>query len=404
MNYTFSGISTLILAASLTFFSCHSNAAPKDVVTVLHQDNDIPIDVIDDPTPTPSTTDNTRIQVAILLDTSNSMDGLIEQAKSRLWNIINTLTTLKYKGKTPQLEIALYEYGNDRLSAEKNYIRQVATLTTDLDLISEKLFSLTTNGGLEYCGAVIQDAVKKLEWGSKPADMKLVYIAGNEPFNQGGVNYKEAISEARNKGIYINTIYCGYREEGIRGLWKDGADKGQGKFFNIDSDRKVRFIETPYDARIDDCNRRLNDTYIGYGSMGDSKKEAQRIQDDNAKGLSSANYAERAVAKSKSAYKNTSWDLVDKVNEEGEAAIEQMPASSMPTEYKGKSKDEIKKLVAQQSKERQKIQKELEELAAKRQNYINDESKKSGENEDDLGNAITSSILTIAKANGYTQH
>ena len=32
---------------------------------------------------------NTKIQVALLLDTSNSMDGLIDQAKS-LWDIVNT--------------------------------------------------------------------------------------------------------------------------------------------------------------------------------------------------------------------------------------------------------------------------------------------------------------------------
>ncbi len=96
----------------------------------------------------------TRIQVAILLDTSSSMDGLIEQAKSRLWNIVNTLTTLRYKGEIPQIEIALYEYGNDRLKERDSYIRQVAPLTTNLDLISEKLFSLTTYGGLEYCGGL----------------------------------------------------------------------------------------------------------------------------------------------------------------------------------------------------------------------------------------------------------
>ena len=104
---------------------------------------------------------NGKIQVAILLDTSNSMDGLIEQAKSRLWNIVNTLTTLKFEGKTPEIEIALYEYGNDGLNKNTDYIRQVAPLTTDLDLISEKLFSLRTNGGSEYCGAVIQDASQR---------------------------------------------------------------------------------------------------------------------------------------------------------------------------------------------------------------------------------------------------
>ena len=82
---------------------------------------------------------NSKIQVALLFDTSNSMDGLIEQAKSRLWDIVNTLTTLKYQGKTPVIEIALYEYGNDGLSVRNNYIRQVTALTTDLDLISENV-------------------------------------------------------------------------------------------------------------------------------------------------------------------------------------------------------------------------------------------------------------------------
>ena len=80
----------------------------------------------------PIATENTKIQVALLLDTSGSMDGLIDQAKSRLWNIVNTLTTLKYDGKTPDIEIALYEYGNDGLSEKSNYIRQIAPLSTDL--------------------------------------------------------------------------------------------------------------------------------------------------------------------------------------------------------------------------------------------------------------------------------
>ena len=80
---------------------------------------------------TPDEDSNTKIQVALLLDTSNSMDGLIEQAKSRLWNIVNTLTTLKYEGKNPKIEIALYEYGNDGLSSSSNYIRQVTSLSTD---------------------------------------------------------------------------------------------------------------------------------------------------------------------------------------------------------------------------------------------------------------------------------
>jgi hypothetical protein len=345
--------------------------------------------------------ENTKIQVAILLDTSGSMDGLIEQAKSRLWNIVNTLTTLKYSGKTPTIEIALYEYGNDGITVEKNYIRQVAPLTNDLDLISEKLFSLRTNGGSEYCGAVISDATKELKWDDGKNNMKLVYICGNEGFNQGPINYKAAISDALKKGIYINTIFCGNQNDGIQLLWKDGADVAQGKYFNINSNEVIRYIATPYDVRINELNIKINMTYISYGAQGEAKKMNQAVQDKNAESISVANSTERAVSKSKAAYTNTNWDLVDRVKED-EDAISKIKPEEMPAELKGKSEKEIKIIVEEKTKEREAIQKEIAELAKKRQDYIDVEAKKQNTT-DDLGNAISNSIIELAKTKKYTQ-
>ncbi|MEC3875024.1 VWA domain-containing protein [Chryseobacterium salviniae] len=343
-----------------------------------------------------------KIQVALLLDTSNSMDGLIDQAKSRLWNIVNTLTTLKYNGKAPEVEIALYEYGNDGISDE-NYIRQVTPLTQDLDLVSEKLFALRTNGGNEYCGAVIRDASMNLNWDSNEKSMKLIYIAGNEPFDQGRISYKNVISDAKRKNIYTNTIFCGSRDEGIRTFWQNGASLGDGKYFNIDSDQKVIYIETPYDVKISECNAKLNDTYMYYGSHGSEFKTKQMLQDKNAEVQSVSNAVERTVAKSKkNAYKNDHWDLVDRA-EKDKDFISEMNESELPAELKGKSKEEIKKAVAQKSAERDKIQREIEELSKKRQTFIDEEMKKRGNSDaDDLGKAIESSVLELAKKNGYS--
>lgn len=348
----------------------------------------------------PARPDNTKIQVALLLDTSNSMDGLIEQAKSRLWNIVNTLTTLKYNGQTPDIEISLYEYGNDGLSAEKNYIRQVTPLTTDLDLISEKLFSLRTNGGSEYCGAVIADATKQLRWGDSSSDMKLVYISGNESFAQGGVNYKEAIAGALKRGIYVNTIYCGSNSAGISEFWKDGADHGRGKYFNIDSNQAVQYIITPYDDQITQCNVRINQTYVSYGANGTYKKMNQEEQDKNAEKVSGANYAERTVQKSKAVYKNDSWDLVDKVKGD-KKAVEKLKKEELPKELQNKSTAEINAYVEKKAKEREDIQKEIAELGKKRQAYIDNEAKKN-KTQDDLGQAMSQSIIAIARQKGYT--
>lgn len=352
--------------------------------------------------PASSIVKDNKIQVALLLDTSNSMDGLIDQAKSRLWNIVNTLTTLRYNGKAPQIEIALYEYGNDGIRDE-NYIRQVAPLTQDLDLISEKLFALRTNGGSEYCGAVIRDASANLNWDSNDKSMKLIYIAGNEAFDQGKINYKDMVSKAKAKNIYTNTIFCGSREEGIQTFWQNGASLGGGKYFNIDSDRKVIYIETPYDIRISECNAKLNDTYIYYGNQGSEYRLKQITQDKNAASQSASNLVERAVAKSKkNAYKNDHWDLVDKAEKDA-GFIANVKESELPAELKGKSKEEIQKMITAKSAARDKIQKEIEDLSKKRQTYIDGEMKKRGtDDSDDLGKAIESSILELAKKNGYS--
>ena len=344
---------------------------------------------------------NTKIQVAILLDTSSSMDGLIDQAKSRLWNIVNTLTTLRFNGKTPEIQIALYEYGNDRIKASEGYVRLVTPLTTDLDLISEKLFALKTDGGLEYCGTVIDKACKDLKWSTNDSDIHLIYIAGNEPFTQGNISYKEAISDALRKNITINTIHCGDRNQGINGKWKDGADKGNGKFFNIDHNARVRYVTTPYDDRIDKCNVRLNATYVSYGKVGQERKQSQAEQDYNAESISYANKAERIVSKTKSVYKNESWDMVD-LAAENEEALKDIKKSDLPSELQGKSEAEIKTYVAQKTEERASIQKEIEQLAKQRQAYIDDELKKSNNSsEDDLGVLINQSVIEFATAKGY---
>jgi hypothetical protein len=385
------GAVAFLSAGKMSDIRCSSKANDREVV-----ESNI------SPEPKITISKDNKIQVALLLDTSNSMDGLIDQAKSRLWNIVNTLTTLKYNGQAPQIEIALYEYGNDGLQDE-NYIRQVTPLTQDLDLVSEKLFALRTNGGNEYCGAVIRDAASNLSWDGNEKSMKLIYIAGNEPFDQGKISYKETISGAKKKNIYTNTIFCGSRDEGIQTFWQNGASLGDGKFFNIDSDQKVIYIETPYDVKIAQYNSQLNDTYISYGSRGSEMKMKQTTQDSNAEMQSASNAVERAVSKSKkNAYKNDHWDLVDKV-EKDKSYISSIREEELPSELKGKSKAEINKIVAQKSADRDKIQKEIEVLAKQRQSFIDSEMKKRGNAEgDDLGKAIEKSIVELAKKNGYS--
>jgi hypothetical protein len=315
------------------------------------------------------------IMIALLLDTSNSMDGLIDQAKSQLWKIVNELAGAKCAdGARPHIKIALYEYGNDGLPSSEGYVRQVSGLTTDLDLISEKLFSLTTNGGSEYCGYVINTSLKQLDWSASSADLKMIFIAGNEPFTQGPIPYHMACTLAKEKGVVVNTIFCGPFSEGVETSWKRGADLTNGNYMSIEQDRRTIYVITPYDALIDALNDKLNSTYIYYGASGEYKKEQQSVQDKNAESYSRSNKVERAVSKSTHAYTNSTWDLVDATKDDAKA-VEKAKADELPKEMQGMSVEQRKAYVSEKSKERASIQKEIQVLSEKRSKYIAEQSK-----------------------------
>lgn len=349
---------------------------------------------------TPKPEKDQTIMLALLLDTSNSMDGLIDQAKSQLWKIVNELAAAKCgDGSKPRIKIALYEYGNDGLPSSEGYIRQVSTLTDDLDLISEKLFSLRTNGGSEFCGQVIRTSLNQLDWSKSSADLKMIFIAGNEPFTQGSVSYREACALAKEKGVVVNTIYCGDFSEGLNSGWKDGSDIAGGTFMSIAHNSKTVYVPTPYDDRLSQLNDQLNKTYVYYGSTGSYKKKQQLVQDKNAEEYGAANMAERAVSKSSHAYQNSTWDLVDAQKDDAKI-VERAKEEELPEEMKGMTVDQRKAYVKNKSEERAKIQAEIQTVNKQRMTYISKNTPK--DQEGMLDAVMINSIKSKAKTKNLT--
>ncbi len=340
-----------------------------------------------------------KIQVALILDTSSSMDGLIDQAKTQLWSVVNKLTTTKYEGKRPELEIALYEYGNDGLPEEEGYLRLVAELTTDLDKISEDLFALKTNGGSEFCGLVIDRATVQLKWSLSNQDLKLIFIAGNEEFTQGEVNYKKSCRAAIDKDIVINTIFCGNKDEGINTKWKNGADIAEGKYLNIDQNQTVAYIESPFDDKIMELSNELNGTYIAYGSYGKEMSERQSMQDANAVGLNKYAAVNRGISKSSRAYKNSKWDLVD-ASKDKKMKVEEIEEERLPEEMRGMTKEEKVKYIDDKKEEREIIQNEISELNKKREAYVSKVKKNKAENST-LEDAMIETVKEQAEKKNY---
>ncbi|MEW6368457.1 MAG: VWA domain-containing protein [Acidobacteriota bacterium] len=342
-----------------------------------------------------------RIQIAILLDTSNSMDGLIDQAKTQLWRMVNEFATAKRNGARPELQVAVYEYGNDTIPAGEGHIRNVLPLTTDLDKVSEELFALRTNGGQEYCGQVIEVAAEGLKWSPANADYKAIIIAGNEPFTQGGVDYQKSCRAAIARGIIVNTIFCGPSDEGVSTKWKDGADLADGRYMNIDQNAVVADVAAPQDKRIAELGVALNQTYVAYGAKGAESKARQEAQDKNAAAAAPASFTQRQVAKASVAYENSSWDLVD-AEKKGTVKIEEIDKGQLPEEMRSMTAEQKKAYVEAKAKERERLQSEINRLNEERKKYVADEMKKkaaSGANT--LDSAVVQTVRDQAVKKGF---
>jgi hypothetical protein len=341
-----------------------------------------------------------KIQVALLLDTSSSMDGLIDQAKSQLWKVVNELSSAKRNGHRPRLEIALYEYGKATLSPESGFIRQISAFTGDLDRVSEQLFGLTTNGGEEYCGQVIRDATHQLAWSKDPHDLKLIFIAGNEPFTQGTVDYHQSVREAVAKGITVNTIYCGASDSSETSDWKSGAVLADGRFMSIDQNRVVATIPAPQDGQIAKLGEKLNETYIPYGISGEESWERQAKQDANANQVAQGAMVQRSISKASSAYSNSSWDLVDAVKNGLDSR--KLQKGALPKVMQGMSDDERDRFVAAKSKDRVEIQRQIAELNTERTKFVAAEQAKLGAAQNDsLDQAMIAAVHGEATKAGF---
>jgi len=339
------------------------------------------------------------VQLCLLLDTSNSMDGLILQAKSQLWKIVNELSGAHKDGKDIRLQVALYEYGNDNLSLSSGYIRQVTPFTENLDLLSEALFLLETNGGSEYCGHVIGSSLNRLQWNRSDEGLKMIFIAGNEPFDQGSVNFRVSCGWAAERDIFVNTIYCGDYQTGVNTLWKTGATIGRGNYFAIDSDRLTRVIETPYDDDLIMLNSRMNRTYVPYGKRGKESLARQSEQDANASELSKSIYAGRAATKGSKLYKASDWDLVDAL-EDTLVTVDELEKEYLPDELKKMTTQELSSYVQKKKKERNAVKQQINDVSRKRDHYIL--NKKGEGDEASLGSSIVKSLRDQAETKNFS--
>jgi hypothetical protein len=339
------------------------------------------------------------VQLALLLDTSGSMGGLIEQAKAQLWKIVNEFIAAKRGGQRPILQVALYHYGSPSLGAGNGYIRQLCPLTDDLDKVSAELFKLRSSGGDEYCGWVIQTATNELNWSARNEDYKAIFIAGNETFAQGKVDYREACKAAVAKGIIVNTIHC---DGAADTLWADAARLADGRFMHISQNQTVAQIAAPQDTEIARLGEQLNTTYVAFGAKGAEGLANQKAQDTNAAAAGASTSAGRIQAKGSHNYRNPNWEMVDAVDI-ADLKIEDIKDEELPEEMRKMNMDERKAFIQAKRDERQKLQSQIQTLSAERDKFIAEARKKEAAGQQDtLGEQVRGAVREQAAKRQFT--
>ncbi|MCE9530451.1 MAG: VWA domain-containing protein [Planctomycetes bacterium] len=355
------------------------------------------------PAPAPAEVTGKHIDVAICLDTSGSMNGLIESAKLKLWTIVNDLAKIQ---PTPVLRVSVYQYGHDSLNANDGWVRKELDLTNDLDEVYKKLNAFRTGGGTELVARVTQSALNDLKWSEDKDALRLIFVCGNEPADQDKQVTLASVAEiAKKKGVFVNTIYCGRAAHPESNLWKDFATMAGGSYSNIDQNAAQTqvVIKTPQDEELLKLSTQMNATYVVYGGKnGDARKENQAAQDSNAAKASPAVAIDRTVTKNSALYRCDTWDLVDRMKNDAKFDIKSLKEEELSDELKKLKPEERVEFVKKKAAERDALRKKIDDLTAKRATYIQEEMKKQPKSEKDksFDEALRSTIRTQAATKG----
>ena len=339
------------------------------------------------------------VDVVVMLDTSGSMENLLDATRARVWDVVNELGRMK---PTPELRVGLVSFGTDKATEDQGFIIQHLDLTDELDEVYAELMGLTIGGGTELVGRALNETLDGMSWSPEYNALRVVFVAGNESADQGveDDDFRIAARAARDRDIIVNALYAGNREQGVVEKWHEVAQAGEGNFSAIDPSTGSIQIAAPQDDLLLELNGKLNTTYVPYGEKGQDGLTNQIAQDSNASRLGVQSCSSRIVAKGGALYNNASWDLVDKTLEEG-FDWDTISLADLPEEMQSMTVDESVEFIEAKRAQREGIQREIQSASAAREVFVRqaiaDQIGEAG-----LGEAMRKAIREQALAKGFT--
>jgi len=312
-----------------------------------------------------------KVDVVFVLDTTGSMEGLIQTAKEKIWSIATTMASAQ---QTPEIRIGLVAY-RDRNDA---YETRVVDLSGDLDSVYATLMDFAAEGGgdtPESVNKALYDAVHNMSWSQSDSAYQVIFLVGDAPphMDYNEVRYPEIVASALNKGIVVNTIQCGEIATAIE-PWTQIASLGQGNFFQVEQAGGAVAYNTPFDEEIADLSAKLDDTRLYYGSAEEKDKMHRKVAATVKlnEGASIASRARRGSFNASAAGRTNLLgenELVDAIAS-GTVDLNDIKKDALPEPMAEMAPEEQLSYVAGLANERADLQLQIQELSEDRDGYL----------------------------------
>jgi hypothetical protein len=314
------------------------------------------------------------LEVAFVLDTTGSMDGLIEGAKKKIWSIATTIADANPDAELRMAIVAYRDIGDD-------YVTKTFQLTDDIQDLYGDLLAFKADGGGDWPESVneaLDVAVTKLKWGQGGKDTRIIFLVGDAPphmdYRQDR-KYKDIIKEARSRDIIINAVQAGSAEDTTR-VWRTIAQLGKGEFIPIPQDGgQVLVVITPYDDEIYQLQLQIDETVVPYGRREQQDSVRSKIDArKSAPAPSSADNSSYVLKKSKGKDVITgSGDLVSDLAQ-GRVKLEDLKDKDMTDEFAALSADARGEKLRSLSAARDGLTGRMAELVKKRDAYVSEKA------------------------------
>ena len=167
----------------------------------------------------------THVDLVFVLDTTGSMGGLIQGAKTKIWRIVNDVMQNQRCGADVRVGLIAYR------DKEDEYVTRKVRLNQDLDEVYAELMSFKAAGGgdePEHVRLALHEAVNQMNW--RPNSKKVLFLVGDAPPKDSYIevpSVSHTAQKAKQKGIIINTLLAGDSKSTAK-VWQSVAQYGGG--------------------------------------------------------------------------------------------------------------------------------------------------------------------------------